>query len=144
MSEWDEIERTNEQARQEFDQAAFDQAAENLTGEDVAAMLHELLAPQGDEERRQRRLDLIAEVIALREYKTQIQETVQLLSDAGKHHVVATEALRQALGSVIDVLDELCMGLAVGQEPDRPWAEQVSASLSEHRKTLGFNEPGGE
>jgi hypothetical protein len=108
----------------------------------VPVWLRKMLGPKTDEERRQRRLDLIAEVIRLREQRQELSEQLQLVTEAGQHHVIATEAVRQALGSVIDVLDELCMGLAVGQTPDRPWGETVSQTLSEHRRKLGFNEPG--
>lgn len=100
-----------------------------------------MLGPKDAEEQHQRRLDLIAEVIKLREERETLQERVSLMSQAGMIHAEASEKMRQALGSLIDVVDELCMGLAVGQTPDREWGEMVSASLSEHRKTLGFTGP---
>ena len=109
---------------------------------DVAPVwLREMLGPKNGEERRQRRIDLIAEVIRLREERENLTETVRILSEAGQQHIRATEGLRQAIGSLIDVLDELCMGLAVGQSPDRPWAETVSQTLSAHRQRLGFTDP---
>lgn len=97
----------------------------------VPKWLREMLGPKSDEERRKRRLDLIAEVIRLREQN-------KLMSEAGQIHAAASEEMRLTLGSLLDVVDELCMGLAVGQTPDREWAEQVSASLGEHRARLGF------
>jgi len=126
MTEWDEIARVVENARNEADDNA------------VPGWLREMLGPKGDEERRQRRLDLIAEVIRLREERENLHATIATLTEAGQHHVIASEAMRQTLGSLIDIVDELCMGLAVGQTPDREWAETVSASLSEHRQKLGF------
>ena len=69
-----------------------------------------------------------------------LSEKLDLIVNAGMLHASASETMRQALGSVIDVLDELCMGLAVGQTPDRPWAETVSQTFSEHRKRLGFSD----
>lgn len=108
-------------------------------GDVVPPWLREMLGPKDDEERRQRRIDLIAEVIRLREERENLQETVKVLTEAGQHHVLASEIMRQTLGSMLDVLDELCLGLAHGQTPDVPWAETVSQTLSEHRQKLGFN-----
>jgi hypothetical protein len=46
------------------------------------------------------------------------------------------EAQTRALLSIIDVLEELCMGLAYGATPEKDWAEIVSTSFNEHRKKL--------
>jgi len=131
---------------------------EDAGNDDVPKWLREMLGPHTPEERRQRRLDLIAEVIALREDRDlqreraealgsaldgqlDLAEKVDLISSAGMLHADASETMRQALGSLIDLVDELCMGLAVGQSPDRAWAEAVSQTLGEHRKKLGFQPP---
>jgi len=43
---------------------------------------------------------------------------------------------RRALQSLIDVVEELCLGLANGQTPEPAWAEIVQETLDKHRREL--------
>jgi hypothetical protein len=44
------------------------------------------------------------------------------------------EALEQALMSLLDVVEELVMGIAHGQTPSKEWADQVQNTFDEHRQ----------
>jgi hypothetical protein len=50
--------------------------------------------------------------------------------------MTVAEAQTSALLSILDVLEELCMGLAWGATPEKEWANLVSTSFNEHRKEL--------
>jgi len=43
---------------------------------------------------------------------------------------------RRAIASLLDVVEELCQGLAHGQMPEREWADQVSETFAKHRREL--------
>jgi hypothetical protein len=43
---------------------------------------------------------------------------------------------RRALASLLDVVEELCHGLAAGQMPEREWAEVVQDTFDKHRREL--------
>jgi hypothetical protein len=41
-----------------------------------------------------------------------------------------------AVRSLLDVVEELCQGLAAGQTPEREWADVVTSSFAEHREEI--------
>jgi hypothetical protein len=41
-----------------------------------------------------------------------------------------------AVRSLLDVVEELCLGLAAGQTPHTEWADIVSKSFAEHRQGI--------
>lgn len=45
-------------------------------------------------------------------------------------------AVEQAVASMLDVVEELALGLAHGQTPEPDWADVVSTSFAEHRRAL--------
>ena len=50
--------------------------------------------------------------------------------------MTADEARQRAIASLLDVVEELCLGLAHGQRPSADWADQVVTTFSEHRAEL--------
>jgi len=46
------------------------------------------------------------------------------------------QAQTKALLSILDVLEELCMGLAYGQTPEKDWAQIVQDTFEGHRREL--------
>jgi len=50
--------------------------------------------------------------------------------------VTADEARQRAITSLLDVVEELALGLAHGQRPGKDWADLVVTSFSEHRAEL--------
>ena len=44
------------------------------------------------------------------------------------------EWLEQATASLLDVVEELCMGLAHGQTPEREWSDVVAETFAKHRR----------
>ena len=46
------------------------------------------------------------------------------------------QAVYDAVRSLLDLVDELCQGLAHGQTPEKDWAEMVTGVLDEHRVEL--------
>lgn len=59
----------------------------------------------------------------------QLAETVALVT-------AATLAHARALGSLLDVVEELAGGLAAGQEVEREWTDVVYATFQLHRREL--------
>jgi hypothetical protein len=43
---------------------------------------------------------------------------------------------RRALNSLLDTVEQLCLGLAAGQMPNEEWAEMVRETLDKHRREL--------
>jgi len=43
---------------------------------------------------------------------------------------------RRAIQSLLDVVEELCLGLAHGQTPEPEWAETVQETFDKHRREL--------
>jgi hypothetical protein len=50
--------------------------------------------------------------------------------------VTREQALEQAVMSLLDVVEELTMGLAHGQTPSEEWANVVYDSFKEHRRDM--------
>jgi hypothetical protein len=46
------------------------------------------------------------------------------------------EIHRETLLSVLDVVEELCLGLAHGQTPEPDWADMVKSVFDQHRLDL--------
>ena len=55
---------------------------------------------------------------------------------AGAHHEVFTTPERRALASLLDVVGELCQGLAAGQMPEEEWADIVVEVFTKHQREL--------
>lgn len=83
---------------------------------DLIAALHDLLGPKDEAEQHRRRLALIAENVRLHEENKALTEKMGLMAEAGELHVSPTEGIRQAVGSLLDIVDELCMGFAEGRK----------------------------
>jgi hypothetical protein len=49
---------------------------------------------------------------------------------------------KMAVASVLDVVEELVIGLANGEMPEKAWAETVQETFSEHRIAMGLAGPG--
>jgi len=47
-----------------------------------------------------------------------------------------SEAEQRALASLLDVVEELVLGLAAGQRPDDDWAQIVADNFENHRREL--------
>lgn len=45
-------------------------------------------------------------------------------------------AVERAVASLLDVVQELCLGLAYGATPETRWAEIVESNFEEHRREL--------
>lgn len=50
--------------------------------------------------------------------------------------MTSEEAHHRALMSLLDVVEELCQGLAHGQTPEVDWAEVVTFTFGHHRREL--------
>lgn len=48
--------------------------------------------------------------------------------------VTPTLATERAVASLLDVVEELCVGLAHGATPTAEWAEVVESTFAEHRR----------
>lgn len=48
----------------------------------------------------------------------------------------ATIATQRAVASLLDVVEELALGLAHAQTPEREWSEQVAQTFEKHRREL--------
>jgi len=48
------------------------------------------------------------------------------------------EEMRLALGSLIDMFDELIMAMYEGTKPDQEWVTLAQKVLDDHRANLGF------
>jgi hypothetical protein len=49
---------------------------------------------------------------------------------------MSDDATTSAVRSLLDVVEELCLGLAAGQTPHTEWADIVSKSFAEHRQEI--------
>lgn len=56
---------------------------------------------------------------------------------------VDATALRQAVASLIDIVEEISHALAEHGIADREWCDVVSTTLATHRKELRILAPGG-
>lgn len=50
--------------------------------------------------------------------------------------MTAAEAQHSAILSLMDVVEELCAGIAAGQKPEWEWADVVAATFKQHRDEL--------
>jgi hypothetical protein len=48
------------------------------------------------------------------------------------------KALREAVGSLLDVVEELAVAAECGQKPEQAWVDLVRATVLQHRRELGF------
>lgn len=50
--------------------------------------------------------------------------------------MTADEARQRAILSLLDVVEELCQGLAASQTPEQAWADIVTSTFADHRREL--------